>query len=81
MQPHSDLPVAEHLLPFRAAAIDRLNYLFPELAFEESATGIRVRGRLSDAARRDIHYALHRAKIAVEAAPLRELLYRTALEP
>ena len=73
------LPVTPALRPFLPQAVERLNYLYPQNGFEADCAGVRVFGATSESLLRDIHYALHRAKIAHEAAPLREMLFRSVL--
>ena len=77
--PHSLTPVASALRAFIPQAVDRLNYLHPQVHFEACTEGVKVFGEVSEEVRRDISYTLHRAKIAEEARPLREMLYRSAL--
>lgn len=71
--------VSEALRAVIPEAVERLNYLHPNLSFEASPEGIKVIGVVSDDVTRDIHYTLHRARIAEEARPLREMLHRSAL--
>lgn len=71
--------VSSTLAAFIPQAVERLNYLHPHLSFEASPEGIKVFGEVSEDVGRDIHYTLHRARIAEEARPLREMLYRSAL--
>lgn len=72
-------PVASALRAFVPQAVERLNYLYPHAHFETCPEGIQVVGDMSDDMRRDINYALHRAKIAEESRTLREMLHRSAL--
>jgi len=73
------IPVISTLQDFISHAIERLSYLYPHVQFAACSDGIEVRGELTDDIRRDIHYVLHRAKIAAQARPLREMLHRSAL--
>lgn len=76
---HTIAKVPLTLRAFVPHAVERLNYLHPHLSFEASPEGIKVLGDISEDVGRDIHYTLHRARIAEEARPLREMLYRSAL--
>jgi len=73
------IPVSPALEAFTPQAVERLGYLHPQACFEACPEGIKVLGDISEELRRDINYTLHRAKIAEEARPLREALYRSAL--
>ncbi len=56
------------------AAVARLRYLFPTIAFEVEGDGIRADGpcEIDEAAlQREIHYALYREKIYAETLSLR----------
>lgn len=68
---------------FHAAAeeaIGRLRYLYPKVTFELHADHIAFQDQDDDGAlRRDVAYAVYRAKIASDGRPFRELLHRAVL--
>ena len=74
------IPVEEAFRPYLDAALTRLRYLYPNVTFTPSATGIDAVGHSdtdSEALVRDVQHALYREKIYAETLPMRRALVDT----
>lgn len=73
--------LSEALLPYADLALERMAYLYPDVTFRRIGIDIMVCGPcVEDDVRRDLRYAVYRAKIASETADLRQMLFRAALQ-